>query len=101
MKQQPGSIAATLPRLEAEPWWPVMRGRRRPDADLDQVICLGRFLRWLEREGRQATDCTDADLATYEATLAPCRPGPRAAYARAAQDFVDFVRAQASSSRAS
>jgi hypothetical protein len=83
----PGSVAATLRRLEHEPWWPVIQ--RLPVASgepLGQIMCLGHFLAWLDRNGLRVTDCTDEQLAAYETTLNRFRP--RALYQRTAREFV-------------
>jgi hypothetical protein len=87
------SIAATMQRLEEESWWQTA-GSLRPDrTDAGRIVCLGHFLAWLAARDLEITEFTEDRLAEYEASLARFRPGPRAAHARTAREFVRIVDA--------
>jgi hypothetical protein len=85
------SIAATLERLEDESWWHSARSLSTDRTDAGRIVCLGHFLAWLTARNLEITEFTEDRLTEYEASLARFRPGPRAAHARTAREFVRIV----------
>lgn len=91
-----GSIQVSMVYLEQQTWWPPFRESRRPWANLvDDVLWVGHFCGWLQRQHLTIERCTRIDLDAYLASIASFRPGPHSACQRTVTALIDFIAARA------
>jgi len=88
----PGSIQASITYLEQQTWWPRFRDTRRScTRQLDDVLWVGHFCGWLQRQRLAIERCTKSDLDAYLLSIASFRPGPRSACERTVTALVEFL----------
>lgn len=91
-----GSIQGSMAYLQQQAWWSAFRETRRAFAQLtDDVLWVGHFCGWLQRQRLAIERCTKADLEAYVASIASFRPGPRAACQRTVTALISFLEARA------
>ena len=87
-----GSIEVSMAFLEQQPWWPAFReGRRTCVRMIDDVLWVGHFCAWCQRQHVAIQQCTRTDLDAYAATIASFRPGPRFACQRTISALIEFL----------
>jgi hypothetical protein len=91
-----GSLQGSMAYLQQQSWWAAFRdGRRGWAQPIDDVLWVGHFCGWLQRERMAVERCTKTDIDAYLASIASFRPGPRAACQRTVTELIDFFAARA------